>query len=170
MQRVRAVEGLVGKTSQTTRQKERKRLRRFDLVFPEESCNRGNACGNLVSWQDMIGLRARCRDLETRLERYRDQRDSLQRTSEVYRVSRDGDRAELRCIRWENFDLKRENDALKSIISNMRQKQYYFGNALHGGPSHLEMLYCPPSTLLPYHSKYERPLSASAGEDSMIIS
>ncbi|XP_035694325.1 uncharacterized protein LOC118428390 [Branchiostoma floridae] len=126
---------------------------------------------------DMIGLRARCRDLETRLEdlafvlqRYRDQRDSLQRTSEVYRVSRDGDRAELRCIRWENFDLKRENDALKSIISNMRQKQYYFGNALHGGPSHLEMLYCPPSTLLPYHSKYERPLSASAGEDSMIIS
>ncbi|XP_019615674.1 PREDICTED: uncharacterized protein LOC109463341 [Branchiostoma belcheri] len=126
---------------------------------------------------DMIGLRARCRDLETRLEdlvfvvqRYRDQRDALHRTSEVYRLSRDGDRAELRRIRWENFDLKRENDALKSIISNMRTKQYYFGNALHGGPSQMEMLYCPPSTLLPYHSRYERPLSATAGDDLKIIS
>ncbi|CAH1274341.1 Hypp5296 [Branchiostoma lanceolatum] len=126
---------------------------------------------------DMIGLRARCRDMETRLEdlglvlqRYRDQRDSLQRTSEVYRLNRDGDRAELRRIRWDNFDLKRENDALKSIISNMRTKQYYFGNALHGGPSQLEMLYCPPSTLLPYHSRYERPLSATAGEDLKVFS
>ncbi|XP_066291538.1 uncharacterized protein [Branchiostoma lanceolatum] len=119
---------------------------------------------------DMIGLRARCRDMETRLERYRDQRDSLQRTSELYRLNRDGDRAELRRIRWENFDLKRENDALKSIISNMRTKQYYFGNALHGGPSQLEMLYCPPSTLLPYHSRYERPLSATAGEDLKVFS